>query len=85
MAEIYLNPENDVSWASEGSEADGQPAAAATVDAEAQEAIKAASALLQQLRPAEMESNKYKVLISWSCVQQFAQGLRLLSYIHGCL
>jgi hypothetical protein len=59
MAEIYLNPENNISWASEGGEADGSQSGAA--DAETQEAIKAASTLLQQLRPADMESNKYKV------------------------
>jgi hypothetical protein len=65
MAEIYLNPENNISWASEGGEADGSQsgAAAAAVDAETQEAIKAASTLLQQLRPADMESNKYKVCL----------------------
>jgi hypothetical protein len=64
MAEIYLNPENNISWASEGGEADGsQSGAAAAVDAETQEAIKAASTLLQQLRPADMESNKYKVCL----------------------
>ncbi len=58
MAEIYLNPDNDVSWASEGGEADAAPAA---VDAETQDAIKAASTLLQQLKPAHMESSKFKV------------------------
>jgi hypothetical protein len=64
MAEIYLNPENNISWASEGGEADGsQSGAAAAVDAETQEAIKAASTLLQQLRPADMESNKFKVCL----------------------
>lgn len=62
MAEIYLNPENDVSWASESGETEGsQPGAAGANGAETQEAVKAASTLLQQLRPADMESNKFKV------------------------
>lgn len=61
MAEIYLNPESAVSWASEGNEAEGQAAITAAVDEEAQEAIKAATTLLQQMRPADMESNRYKV------------------------
>lgn len=61
MAEIYLNPENAVNWASEGSEGDGQAAMTAEVNVEAQEAIKAASMLLQQMRPDDMQSNKYKV------------------------
>jgi hypothetical protein len=62
MAEIYLHPENNISWASEGGEAEGsQSGAAAAVDADTQEAIRAASTLLQQLRSADMESNKYKV------------------------
>ncbi|KAF6259487.1 intraflagellar transport protein [Scenedesmus sp. NREL 46B-D3] len=67
MAEIYLHPENNISWASAGGEADGsQPGAAGAVDAETQEAVKAASTLLQQLRPADMESNKYKVLSAYT-------------------
>jgi hypothetical protein len=74
MAEIYLNPENNISWASEGGEADGsQSSAAAAVDAETQEAIKAASTLLQQLRPADMESNKYKVGLGW-CSFSWGRG-----------
>uniref|UniRef100_A0A383W643 Uncharacterized protein n=1 Tax=Tetradesmus obliquus TaxID=3088 RepID=A0A383W643_TETOB len=74
MAEIYLNPENHISWASEGGEADGsQSGSAAAVDVDTQEAIRAAGTLLQQLRPADMESNKYKVLSAYTLMASKAR------------
>lgn len=66
MAEIYINPEHDISWfdadgdgvgvaSGAGAAADAQPGGAA------HEAVQAASKLLQQLRPSDMQSSRYKV------------------------
>lgn len=57
MAEVYLDPSAQVCWASEGGAVD----AAGNDDADARSTADAARSLLQQLRPADMESSKYKV------------------------
>lgn len=65
MAETYLNPVNEVSWASEASDDETQGATVqAQLDEGATEAVQAAGALLQQLHPADMEGSKYKVCTS---------------------
>ena len=63
MAEVYLNPENDVAWTADDAEEDqrGSSGGGMATAAETAETIKAASTLLQQLRPEDLESNKCKV------------------------
>jgi len=56
MAEVYLNPESNVNWATD-SEAD----VALPADADVQESVKAAGTLLKQLKASDMQSSKYKV------------------------
>lgn len=57
MAEIYLNPESDVNWATD-SDADVSPHQA---DGDARESVRAAGTLLRQLKASDMQSSKYKV------------------------
>jgi hypothetical protein len=56
MAEIYLNPESDVNWATD-SEADVTP----QVDGDSRESVRAAGTLLKQLKASDMQSSKCKV------------------------
>jgi hypothetical protein len=56
MAEIYLNPESDVNWATD-SEADVTPQA----DGDSRESVRAAGTLLKQLKASDMQSSKCKV------------------------
>lgn len=57
MAEIYLNPESDVNWATD-SESDVSHQQA---DGDARESVRAAGTLLKQLKAADMQSSKFKV------------------------
>jgi tetratricopeptide repeat protein 21B len=66
MAEVYLNPENDVAWTADEAEGDqrgGNSGSGMATAAETAETIKAASTLLQQLKPEDLESNKCKVML----------------------
>lgn len=56
MAEIYLNPESDVNWATDN-EADATP----QPDGGSRESVQAAGTLLKQLKTSDMQSSKYKV------------------------
>jgi hypothetical protein len=56
MAEIYLNPESDVNWATDN-EADVTP----RPDGDSRESVQAAGTLLKQLKTSDMQSSKYKV------------------------
>lgn len=60
MAEIYLNPQSKVNWATDqDSDADTQPVG------EALDSVKAAVTLLKQLQPSDMQISKYKVRGIW--------------------
>jgi hypothetical protein len=64
MAEVYLNPENDVNWATDN-EADMKPQS----DADARESVRAAGTLLKQLKPSDMHTSKHKVVFwGWGVV-----------------
>jgi hypothetical protein len=56
MAEIYLNPDSDVNWATD-SEADATP----QQDGDSRESVQAVGTLLKQLKTSDMQSTKYKV------------------------
>lgn len=57
MAEIYVNPESDVNWATDSDASD----TGAQSDSDARETVKAAGTLLKQLKAADMQSSKFKV------------------------
>lgn len=81
MAEIYLNPDNDISWAGAEGEADTAP----TSDSDTREAINAAATLLQQLKPSDMQSSRYKVraLTRMDATLTHTPGLGWPSWLQG--
>jgi hypothetical protein len=61
MAEVYLNPESDVNWATH-SGADATPQA----DGDTRESVRAAGTLLKQLKASDTQTSKSKVLRLWA-------------------
>lgn len=65
MAEVYLNPESDVNWATD-SGADATPQA----DGDKRESVRAAGTLLKQLKASDTQTSKSKVCVCARLVLQ---------------